>query len=177
MDSALSNFHKEKKFIAILLLPMTLFYLYDLLKDWSGGAHSSHLLFEVISVVIGVGLTVWLWISSLNKAYIINQKLSTELKSVQLQSAQWREEAYTYMQGLGKTIDSQFDRWNLTLAEKEVGLLLLKGMSYKEIADIRNTTERTVKEQASAVYQKTSLNGRAQLSAFFLEDLLLPTRD
>ena len=62
------------------------------------------------------------------------------------------------------------------LAEEEVGLLLLKGLSMKEIADLRGTSERTAREQAGAVYAKAGLSGRAELSAFFLEDLLPPAR-
>ncbi len=63
-------------------------------------------------------------------------------------------------------------------AEREVALLLLKGLSHKDIADVRRTSEKTVRQQSLAVYRKAGLSGRAELSAFFLEDLLLPpTRD
>ena len=62
--------------------------------------------------------------------------------------------------------------WGLTDAESDVGLLLLKGLSLQEIADLRETSERTVREQARAVYRKSSLAGRNALSAYFLEDLL-----
>ena len=52
--------------------------------------------------------------------------------------------------------------------------MLLKGYSHKEIATFRETSERTAREQARAVYRKAGLSGRASLAAFFLEDLLLP---
>jgi DNA-binding NarL/FixJ family response regulator len=55
-----------------------------------------------------------------------------------------------------------------------VALLLLKGLSTKEIAAVRAVSERTVREQSGAVYTKANLTGRAALSAFFLEDLLAP---
>jgi hypothetical protein len=51
---------------------------------------------------------------------------------------------------------------------------LLKGFSHKEIARLRRTSEMTVRQQATAVYQKSGLGGRAELSAFFLDDLLRP---
>ena len=57
---------------------------------------------------------------------------------------------------------------------QKVGLFLLKGLSHKEIAEVRQTSERTIREQARAVYRKSNLSGRPALSAFFLEDLLLP---
>jgi DNA-binding CsgD family transcriptional regulator len=50
----------------------------------------------------------------------------------------------------------------------------LKGLSLKEIAQIRATSERTIRAQARALYAKAGLSGRAALSAFFLEDLLAP---
>jgi hypothetical protein len=37
----------------------------------------------------------------------------------------------------------------------------------------RNTSEKTVRQQASAIYQKSNLSSRSELSAFFLEDLLV----
>lgn len=39
---------------------------------------------------------------------------------------------------------------------------------------MRRTSERTVRQQALSVYRKAKLAGRAELSAFFLEDLLAP---
>ena len=62
----------------------------------------------------------------------------------------------------------------MTVAEQDVALLLLKGLSVKEIAVIRKTAEKTVRHQAAAIYSKAGVEGRSDLSAFFLEDLLLP---
>ena len=39
---------------------------------------------------------------------------------------------------------------------------------------MRATSERTVREQARSVYRKAGVSGRSGLSAYFLEDLLLP---
>ena len=61
-----------------------------------------------------------------------------------------------------------------TEAEREVALLLLKGLSLKEIAQVRSTSERTIRAQAQSLYGKAGVTGRAALSAFFLEDLLAP---
>ena len=100
--------------------------------------------------------------------------LSRDLTRSREEAARWREEAQQALQGLGAAIDRQFARWELTPAEREVALLLLKGLSLKEVADVRGTSERTAREQARAGYRKAGLSGRSELSAFFLEDLLLP---
>lgn len=97
-----------------------------------------------------------------------------DLEVARMQGERWRSEARTLLNGLGEAIDAQFSRWNLTEAEREVALLLLKGLSLKEIAAVRASTERTVRAQARSLYSKAGLTGRAALSAFFLEDLLAP---
>jgi DNA-binding CsgD family transcriptional regulator len=63
----------------------------------------------------------------------------------------------------------------LTVSEKEVAFLLLKGLSLKEIAAIRETSEKTARAQSTAIYEKSGLAGRSELAAFFLEDLLAPS--
>ncbi|MBO1925069.1 LuxR C-terminal-related transcriptional regulator [Thiomicrorhabdus sp. 6S3-12] len=71
-----------------------------------------------------------------------------------------------------KLIQHQLTEWQLTPSEKEVALLLLKGLSLEEIAQIRNTKEKTVRQQASNLYKKAAVSGRHELTAFFFEDLL-----
>nr|HMN69592.1 helix-turn-helix transcriptional regulator [Bdellovibrionales bacterium] len=69
----------------------------------------------------------------------------------------------------------QLTSWKLTISEKEVAFLLLKGLSLKEIAEIRKTSEKTARAQSTAIYEKSGLSGRSELAAFFLEDLLGPS--
>lgn len=100
--------------------------------------------------------------------------LAERLKASEEEAARWRGEARDLLKGLGAALDRQFERWALSPAEKEVALLLLKGLSHKEIAEVRSITEATARQQARAVYKKAGLSGRNDLAAFFLEDLLLP---
>jgi DNA-binding NarL/FixJ family response regulator len=82
------------------------------------------------------------------------------------------EELERALAGIHAQIEQEFDAWNLTVAEREVALLLLKGLRLKEIADARGTSERTVRQQAQAVYKKAGLEGRSELAAFFIEDFM-----
>jgi DNA-binding CsgD family transcriptional regulator len=100
--------------------------------------------------------------------------LMRDLEVARLQGHRWRAVSRTLLYGLGEAIDAQFSRWNFTDAEREVALLLLKGLSVKEIAAVRATSERTIRAQSASLYSKAGLTGRAALSAFFLEDLLAP---
>jgi DNA-binding CsgD family transcriptional regulator len=87
----------------------------------------------------------------------------------------WRARAGQALDGLGVAVSDQFAAWGLTPAEREVALLLLKGESHKEIAGATGRSERTVRQHAVAAYQKAGLGGRAELAAFFLGDLRLPS--
>ncbi|MBT6095368.1 MAG: helix-turn-helix transcriptional regulator [Rhodospirillaceae bacterium] len=69
-------------------------------------------------------------------------------------------------------IHARFEEWQLSPSESEIALLLIKGFSAQEIADLRNTRPGTVKSQSSTIYQKAGLRGRNELVAFFVEDLL-----
>ena len=75
------------------------------------------------------------------------------------------------MAGLETAIQRQFDDWGLTPAEAEIAGLMLKGLSLKDIAGLRRTSEATIRQQAQGVYRKSGLSNRAELSAYFLEDL------
>jgi DNA-binding NarL/FixJ family response regulator len=52
--------------------------------------------------------------------------------------------------------------------------MLLKGYEHKQIAGLTGRGERTVRQHAGAVYEKAGIGGRAELAAYFLNDLLLP---
>ncbi|MEM1400375.1 MAG: helix-turn-helix transcriptional regulator [Pseudomonadota bacterium] len=100
--------------------------------------------------------------------------LLVDLERARTEGAQWRQAATVHIEGLSKAIGDQFSDWRLSESEAEIAGLLLKGLSHKEIADIRESGEATVRQQARSIYRKSGLAGRAELSAFFLEDLLAP---
>ena len=69
-------------------------------------------------------------------------------------------------------MQKQFDAWNLTASEQDVVIGLLKGLSFREIAELRATREKTVRQQASSVYRKAKVTSRNELAAWFFEDML-----
>jgi len=74
-----------------------------------------------------------------------------------------------------EVMQKQFNDWKLTTSEQEIVVLLLKGLSFREVAQLRNTTEKTVRQQASHVYRKSGVSGRHELAAWFFEDMLSPS--
>jgi len=71
-------------------------------------------------------------------------------------------------------MQKQFDAWNLTASEQDVVIGMLKGLSFREIAGLRETREKTVRQQASSVYRKAGVASRNELAAWFFEDMLDP---
>ena len=131
---------------------------------------------ELVRVVSLVVLLLCPFCSLTGVFYICENQLALirDLDVARIQGRQWRDETRALLKGLGEAINRQFLTWKLTQAERDVGLLILKGLSLKEIAAVRVTSDRTIRAQARSLYAKAGLSGRAALSAFFLEDLLAP---
>jgi DNA-binding NarL/FixJ family response regulator len=146
-------------FVLIALLIAT-----DLLMDQGEGAGFLHIAVESFALF-----------TAASGAILLLRRFSrarSDLTVARSEANQWREANRELVTGLGEAIQNQFALWELSAAEAEIGLFLLKGLSHQEIADLRQTSERTVREQARALYRKSGLSGRSALSAFFLEDLL-----
>jgi putative tricarboxylic transport membrane protein len=101
-------------------------------------------------------------------------KLQRNLKNIEEENRQHKEKLAEKVNGLSKHIEHEFAKWKLTITEKEIALMLLKGLTFKEIAEVRSKSERTVRQQAGAIYAKSSLSNRSDLAAYFLEDLMAP---
>lgn len=174
-------------------LPIALFALMavlmgaDIVADLIGGSDAFHVSMELAVMAVALFGVKTLWgrfVDERRRAARDRATLAaardaahTEAQSWRREAEVWRAEAQTALRGLGEAIDRQFERWNLTQAEREVAMLMLKGLSHQEIAQVRGTSERTARQQALAVYQKSGVSGRAELAAFFLEDMLLPSTD
>jgi len=159
---------------------VALFAAIDVSADLREGADFAHVAAEVGILLVGLLGSIFMTrrlVLTLRRARAVEKEalsLAEQLAATRVEANRWQTEARDLVKGLAAALDQQFDRWNLTPAEKEVALLLLKGLSHKDIAEIRSVTEATARQQARAVYKKGGLSGRHDLAAFFLEDLMLP---
>ena len=162
-------------FVAVALLAGI-----DIVTDLQEGTSPPHVVTEAILLALGLGGAAGsarLLLGLRRRVAAAEERaddLHVRLEKSRDEAAQWQAEAQELLQGLSAAIDVQFERWGLTPAEKEVGLLLLKGLSHKETAQVRGVTEATARQQSRSLYRKANLGGRNELSAFFLEDLILP---
>ena len=161
----------KESVMVVVLLVVGITSGIDLYTDTSHGASLSHILKEGLIIVLALILVVWILYEQRQQLIQI-QTLKTELERSELQKKKAHNYVLTARKQLSEVIGQQFDEWGLSSSEKEVGWLLLKGFSLKEIAIVRDTHEKTVRQQASAIYKKSGLNGRHSFSAWFVEDLL-----
>ncbi len=145
----------------------------NLVLDAWGRWPRVHVAIEVLTAAVGmVAATAlgWGW----RRSERAEAEAHEALRVRRAERDEWRESARRALEGLGAALDTQFRAWALTPTEREIALLLLKGYSHKRIADMTGRRERTVRQHGVVVYQKAGLSGRAELAAYFLEDLMLP---
>lgn len=160
--------------IVSILLIVAILVGFDIFTDSREGVVLWHILIEGLIGVVALAGVLYLLRGTVNLRHQLRKEIQ-EFSAFKKEAEAWRADSRKYIDGLALAIDQQLTKWKLTVAEKEVAFLLLKGLSLKEIADIRKTTEKTARVQSIAVYAKAGISGRSELSAFFLEDLLLPT--
>lgn len=107
-----------------------------------------------IGLVLGVVLGALLLRASIRRTRLVEQAL--------------RAASGAFME----IVEERFGDWGLTPAERDVALFALKGMSTAEIADLRRTSQGTVKAQTNAIYRKAGVSGRAQLLSLFVDELM-----
>lgn len=164
---------RERTVIAGVLALIALMAGIDLTVDLREGVTRWHVLAEAMVAVAACFGVFHL----LRGAWQLRRRLDAQgrdFSAFRQQAEAWRTGSKKYLDGLSRSISLQLDEWQLSAAEKEVAFLLLKGLSLKEIAVTRRTTGKTARVQSSAIYTKSGLAGRSELSAFFLEDLLPP---
>ncbi|MEX0891922.1 MAG: helix-turn-helix transcriptional regulator [Gemmatimonadota bacterium] len=145
----------------------------DLVLDQPEHWLSFHVVFEAMMITGALLIATTLWLGWWRSVHSVRQlRLSLERQAAERDA--WRASAQHALQGFGQAIDRQFDVWELTPAEREVALQLLKGYSHKAIARRTDRGDQTVRQHATSVYRKASVRGRAELAAFFLDDLMLP---
>jgi DNA-binding CsgD family transcriptional regulator len=160
---------KESLLIAVLAV-VILGNLYDVFTDYAEGATTTHLLGEGLVILVSTVLMAWL-IRDLNRQRreleVLRREMGQHASTLPPPPA-----VAAARRQLGDAIRTQFRDWDLTDSEQEVGLLLLKGLSFKEIAALRQTQEKTVRSQATGIYRKAGVNGRHAFAAWFIEDFM-----
>lgn len=175
MDTMMADGEEQRlrRLLAIVLAAELVGGTIDLIWDAPASWLSLHAIYEVLLILGTLAIATVLW----RGWWRARRSLVRAREALAARGAErdaWRASAQRALDGLGRAIDERFAAWGLTPVEREVALLLMKGRSHKAIARETGRSERTVRQHAVSIYQKSGLGGRAELAAFFLEDLTLP---
>ncbi len=143
---------------AIVLVSAILFFAYDIVADL---AHGREGLFHIIVEMIVFFAISGVLLGELRRVSVLRK----ELLEHRIKTARLSGELLAVMR-------EQFSSWKLSVSENEVALLLVKGLSMREIAEARHVKEKTVRQQATGIYAKSGYAGRHELAAHFIEDLM-----
>ena len=121
---------------------------------------TSWMLYELMEISAALGLVIGSIVSAmaLRRAHKRRQRLEMQLKAA--------SGAFMDM------LNEKLNEWGLTPAEQDVALFAIKGFSTREISEMRNTSEGTIKAQTNAIYRKAGVSGRPQLLSLFIDDLM-----
>lgn len=159
--------------LAVALLAIVAGGITDLVLDAPREWATPHVVFELMLIAISLGLALYLW-WGWHRASRALDEARRALSARRTERDRWHESTRRLLEDLGAAVSRQLGAWGLTRTEREVAVLLLKGLSHKEIAAQTARSERTIRQHAVALYRKAGLGGRAALAAFFLGDLQLP---
>jgi DNA-binding CsgD family transcriptional regulator len=134
------------------------------------------LLVDGVTVLLTISAAVGVALLTLRMQAQHEEKMTLirDLGIARKEGQHWRSKVQSKLNGIRVEMDAQFRKWGMTAAERDVGLLILKGLNHKEIATLRGTSEATVRQQAQSIYQKADLPGKTAFSGYFLEDLFAP---
>ena len=147
----------------------------DLALDRPTSWLSIHVLVEVTLMVVSLSFSIVLW-RAWNRT---TRRLARAERTIAASTAErdaWRRSAESALADFSSAVERQLEAWGLTPVEREVALLLLKGHGHKQIAAQTARSERTVRQHAVSIYEKSGLGGRAELAAFFLEGLMFKSQ-
>ncbi|MDF1763885.1 MAG: helix-turn-helix transcriptional regulator [Oleibacter sp.] len=143
----------------------------DIVIDFNQGANFLHMTQETIVCVFALSLQLMLFFNTRMQTKQ-NAQLLIELDQARIYSTQASKELVNAKRIFGEEISKQFANWGLTESESEIALFTLKGFSAKEIADFRNASEKTVRNQLTSVYKKSEMTSKVAFIAWFMEGLI-----
>ena len=140
----------------------TLFFVSDIMAGIVGLRRSplSWQVRELLEIGAGIGLILGVGLGAALLADTVMRNRSMESQLRQVSGA------------FAELLDERFHAWGLTRSERDVAWFTVKGMSIAEIAQLRGTSEGTVKAHSNAIYRKAGVSGRTQLLSLFIEDLM-----
>lgn len=116
-----------------------------------------HLIFEMLAV-IGLGYAVI--------------TLRVYLRLIQAEAERSRETIHMLRGNFDEVLRDKFEDWGLTTAERDVTLLIIRGLSVADIAAARNTAPGTIKAQSTSIFRKIGVGSKTELMSAIIDEFL-----
>lgn len=151
--------------MAVLLLCMT-FFSFDVVADFvehrvEGTPYTAvellHVVFETLAA-IGLG-----YAAITLRAY---------LGLLQADAERSRETIHMLRGNFDEVLRDKFTDWELTTAERDVTLLIIRGLSVADIAAARNTAQGTIKAQSTSIFRKIGVRSKTELMSTIIDEFL-----
>ena len=157
---------KTLKYVTLFLVGGVAFFLFDVASDIYERLVANnapdlleviHLLFEILSA------------GALIFAIRI---LLREMRSLR-ESHDRQSQSLMFLRGeMDAFVRGKFREWNLSPAESDIVMYMLKGLSIADIAKARSTAEGTIKAQTTNIFRKTGVSSRTELMSVFMDEFL-----
>lgn len=143
--------------VVVIQCAAVVFYIGDVVQEvrWTGP--DLHTVLESLvtaALVLGTGLGIYEMRRTLARTRDAERALSAASGAFQA------------------VVTERFGEWQLTRAERDVAMLVLKGVETADIAQFRGSAQGTVRAQLAQVYAKSGSSSRSQFVSQFVEDLL-----
>jgi len=142
------------------------FMAFDILEEladtlgWNIPSYLDNPMFEVLEIasVLGLGLVV--------------ARLSWYLRALRYAHSEHTETISLLRGQFGEVLEAKFTAWRLTRAERDVTMLILKGLSVADIAAARNTAPGTIKAQSTSIFRKVGVGSKSELLSLIIDEFL-----
>jgi len=148
----------HKQLILFLSFALMIFFVVDVITDIVNNApRDIHFYLEGFFVIALV--------------YILIFQIK-EIRTMEVEIETSHQELEVLKGGLTREIEKQFNSWQLTPSEKEVAWLILKGISYSDIAKVKDISKRTVDQHSGSIFKKSNSSNRHEFVSGFIEEIL-----
>lgn len=150
----------------VILLSCMTFFGFDVVADVvSHGLGSTpyaaeeltHLIFEILAV-LGLGYAV--------------MTLRTYFRLLKADAESSKETIHMLRGNFDEVLRDKFEEWGLTAAERDVTLLIIRGLSVSDIAAARNTAQGTIKAQSTSIFRKIGVKSKNELMSAIIDEFL-----
>ena len=157
---------RNPKFSTGLMGASALFFFQDVVNDlkehWKADISYTasdlvHLIFEMIAVLALV-IAIVEMLGNIRRLRDEKLRQTNQLKHL-------RED-------FDELVHEKFAAWNLTPAERDVALMMLRGLTVEQISDLRNVSKGTIKVQSHKIMQKADVASRVELMSIFLDEFM-----